>query len=108
VLALDPEVLHSGVGLSPGRCWQKAESANTVRSYAGALRYWTARFRLRYRTALAPAGAVPVPAVLQFLVDHVERSPAGGSRADRSPDDPRRATPRGRHAARSVYGRRVA
>jgi hypothetical protein len=51
---------------------------------------------------------VPAPAVLQFLVDHVERSPAGGSRADRSPDDPRRATPRGRHAARSVYGRRVA
>jgi hypothetical protein len=61
--------------------FEGGESANTVRSYAGALRYWAAWFRLRYRTALALP--VPVPAVLQFLVDHVERT----GRADGSPAD---------------------
>ncbi len=57
----------------------EGESANTVRSYAGALRYWAAWFRLRYRTALALP--LPVPAALQFLVDHVERTLDGGSLA---------------------------
>jgi hypothetical protein len=61
--------------------FEGGESANTVRSYAGALRYWAAWFRLRYRTALALP--VPVPAVLQFLVDHIERT----GRADGSPAD---------------------
>ncbi len=71
VLALDPEVLHTQAEAS-GRALLKAgESPNTVRSYGGALRYWAAWFRLRYRAALALP--VPVPAVLQFLVDHVQR-----------------------------------
>jgi Phage integrase family len=50
---------------------KEGESANTQRSYASALRYWAAWFRLRYRSPLTLP--VPVPAVLQFLVDHVER-----------------------------------
>jgi integrase len=72
VLALDPEVLHAQAEASVRALFNEGESANTVRSYASALRYWAAWFRLRYRTALALP--VPVPAVLQFLVDHVERT----------------------------------
>ena len=48
-----------------------------MRSYASALRYWAAWFRLRYRATLALP--VPVPAVLQFLVDHVERTAEDGT-----------------------------
>src|SRR3984893_6245731 len=71
VLALDPDVLHSQAESSVRALLKEGESANTIRSYASALRYWAAWFRLRYRAALALP--VPVPAVLQFLVDHVQR-----------------------------------
>lgn len=78
VLALDPEVLHSQAESSVRALLKEGESANTVRSYASALRYWAAWFRLRYRAALTLP--VPVPAVLQFLVDHVQRTgPADGA-----------------------------
>jgi integrase len=77
--ALDPEVLHAQAEASVRALLAEGESANTVRSYASALRYWAAWFRLRYRTALALP--VPTPAVLQFLVDHVERTAPDGSLA---------------------------
>lgn len=77
--ALDPEVLHAQAEASVRALLAEGESANTVRSYASALRYWAAWFRLRYRTALALP--VPTPAVLQFLVDHVERTTPDGSLA---------------------------
>src|SRR3569833_1543946 len=77
VLALDPQVLHDQAEASVRALLQEGESANTVRSYASALRYWAAWFRLRYRAALALP--VPVPAVLQFLVDHVERTAEDGT-----------------------------
>ncbi len=77
VLALDPEVLHTQAEDSVRALLAEGESANTVRSYAGALRYWAAWFRLRYRTAFALP--LPVPAVLQFLVDHVQRSTEDGA-----------------------------
>jgi hypothetical protein len=77
VLALDPEVLHSQAESSVRALLREGESANTIRSYASALRYWAAWFRLRYRAALALP--VPTPAVLQFLVDHVERTAEDGS-----------------------------
>jgi integrase len=77
VLALDPEVLHSQAESSVRALLKEGESANTVRSYASALRYWAAWFRLRYRAALPLP--VPTPAVLQFLVDHVERTAEDGS-----------------------------
>lgn len=78
VLALNPEVLHKQAESSVRALLKEGESANTVRSYAGALRYWAAWFRLRYRAALTLP--VPVPVVLQFLVDHVERTgPADGT-----------------------------
>jgi integrase len=76
VLALDPEVLHTQAEASVRALLKEGESPNTVRSYASALRYWAAWFRLRYRAALALP--VPVPAVLQFLVDHVQRTAPEG------------------------------
>lgn len=79
VLALNPEVLHEQAESSVRAILKEGESPNTVRSYAGALRYWAAWFRLRYRAALALP--VPVPAVLQFLVDHVQRTAEDGSLA---------------------------
>jgi hypothetical protein len=65
-------VLHSQAERSVRALLKEGESANTVRSYASALRYWSAWFRLRYRTALTLP--LPVPVVLQFLVDHVQRT----------------------------------
>jgi hypothetical protein len=76
VLALDPLVLHDQAEASVRALLQEGESANTVRSYGSALRYWAAWFRLRYRAAIALP--VPVPAVLQFLVDHVQRTAPEG------------------------------
>ena len=78
VLALNPEVLHAQAESSVRALLKEGESPNTVRSYASALRYWAAWFRLRYRAGLALP--VPTPAVLQFLVDHVQRSTDAGAR----------------------------
>ena len=78
VPALDPHRLHAQAEASVRALYQAGESANTARSYAGALRYWAAWFRLRYRADLPLP--VPVPVVLQFVVDHVERV-EGGVRA---------------------------
>lgn len=77
VRGLDPAVLHAQAEASVRALLKEGESANTVRSYASALRYWAAWFRLRYGSALALP--VPVPVVLQFLVDHVERSTDEGA-----------------------------
>jgi integrase len=71
VAALDPHRLHAQAEASVRALYQAGESANTARAYASALRYWAAWFRLRYRADLQLP--VPVPVVLQFVVDHVER-----------------------------------
>ena len=76
VLALDPAVLHGQAEQSARALLKEGESANTVRSYATALRYWAAWFQLRYRKDLTLPVAVPV--VVQFLVDHVERTGSDG------------------------------
>jgi len=76
VLALDPAVLHAQAEDSVRALVAEGESANTVRSYASALRYWAAWFRLRYRMPIALP--VPVPAVLQFLVDHIQHTAEDG------------------------------
>ena len=76
VLALDPAVLHAQAEDSVRTLLAEGESANTVRSYATALRYWAAWFRLRYREPIALP--VPVPAVLQFLVDHIPHTAGDG------------------------------
>jgi integrase len=75
VAALNPHVLHAQAEASVRALYQAGESANTARSYASALRYWAAWFRLRYRADLALP--VPIPVVLQFVVDHVARMEGG-------------------------------
>lgn len=57
----------------------EAAAANTTRSYATALRYWAGWHAARYGLELT----LPVPeaAVLQFVVDHVQRRSADGELA---------------------------
>jgi len=63
----------------------EAASANTVRSYSTALRYWAAwhelRLALRFCLPLSSAS------VTQFIVDHLERMRPDGSLAFELPDD---------------------
>ena len=73
--------------LDPGELGQLAEDAmrtllaegesdNTIRSYQTALRYWAAWFSLRYRQPILLP--VPAPVVIQFIVDHAQRTTADG------------------------------
>ena len=75
--ALDPHRLHEETEEAVRALFEEGESANTSRSYASALKYWAAWYRLRYRLTLSLP--VPVPAVIQFIVDHVERTTAQGT-----------------------------
>ena len=50
---------------------RQGESANTVASYASALRYWSAWYALRYGSPITLP--LPVSCVMQFVVDHLER-----------------------------------
>ena len=51
---------------------QEGQSVNTLRSYQGALQYWAAWYALRYGTQIE----LPIPStcVLQFIVDHAQRT----------------------------------
>lgn len=73
---LDPRALSSVTEDAVRALLAEGESANTVRSYQTALRYWAAWYGLRYRQAIVLP--VAVPAVVQFIVDHVERMSAQG------------------------------
>jgi len=75
--ALDPHRLHEETEEAVRALFEEGESANTSRSYSSALKYWAAWYRLRFRLTLSPP--VPVPAVIQFIVDHVERTTTEGS-----------------------------
>ena len=57
---------------------REGESQNTLASYRSALRYWAGWFVLRYGAPLS----LPTPpaAVMQFIVDHAERSTEAGLR----------------------------
>ncbi len=79
VAALDPSVLSSFAADAVDALLAEGESANTVRSYQSALRYWAAWYWLRYRQTIAMP--VPVAAIQQFVVDHVERKTAEGLEA---------------------------
>ena len=76
VSALDPAVLAPFAADAVAALLAEGESENTVRSYQTALRYWAAWFWLRYRQPIALP--VPVAAIQQFIVDHVQqRTPMG-------------------------------
>lgn len=62
---------------------REGESQNTLRSYRGALRYWTAWYSLRYGSPIALP--LPVTCVLQFVVDHAQRMTAKGLQSELPP-----------------------
>lgn len=74
--ALDPEVLSPAAMEAVRTLLGEGESPNTVRSYRSAIHYWTGWFGMRYGKALELP--VPVPVVVQFIVDHVERKSKDG------------------------------
>lgn len=75
--SLDPHRLGPLAEAAESALLRQGESANTLRSYRAALRYWAAWHVLRYGKAIA----LPVSeaTVVQFIVDHAERpAPSGG------------------------------
>jgi len=60
----------------------EGRSPNTTRTYQAALKYWIGWHRRRYGTTLPvfndPPDAVPPETILQFIVDHVQRSTTDG------------------------------
>ncbi len=55
---------------------REGESKNTLTSYRSALSYWAAWYGIRYGKQIELP--VPTPCVLQFIVDHAERSTENG------------------------------
>lgn len=76
--ALQPHELSEVTAQAVEELLREGESQNTLASYRSALRYWAAWFALRYGQRIALP--VPAAAVLQFVVDHAERTTAEGLR----------------------------
>jgi integrase len=76
--ALEPTRLADVTRRAVDELLAEGESTNTRNSYRAALQYWAAWFALRYGLQLA----LPVPpeAVMQFIVDHAQRSTDSGLR----------------------------
>ncbi|HDS1215934.1 TPA: tyrosine-type recombinase/integrase [Stenotrophomonas maltophilia] len=74
----DPAQLSAGAAAAADQIVAAARSANTMRSYRTALRYWAGWYQGRYGQALRLP--LPAAAVVQFIVDHVARDTAGGVR----------------------------
>ncbi|NUU39024.1 tyrosine-type recombinase/integrase [Pseudomonas sp. C2B4] len=75
---LDPTEIASSTQAAAAAFIAAGTAANTVRSYRSALTYWDAWLKLRYERALGD-GALPVPVVVQFIVDHLARPAPNGS-----------------------------
>lgn len=67
---LDPAKLSEMAEDAARALLREGESANTLAAYRSALRYWAAWFAARYGQPLRLP--VPVPAVVQFVVDHAQ------------------------------------
>ena len=74
--ALQPAELSDVTARAVEELLREGESQNTLASYRSALRYWAAWFGLRYGRQISLP--LPVPAVLQFIVDHAQRSTPKG------------------------------
>ena len=74
---LDPNVLDAQSLRAASEILAEGTPANTTRSYASALRYWSAWHALRYG---APLGEQPVSVavVSQFILDHLQRQTREG------------------------------
>jgi integrase len=75
---LSPNDLSEMSAVAAREMAAEGESANTLASYASARRYWGAWYAVRYGRALQLP--VPIPVVIQFIVDHLRR--AKGARGD--------------------------
>lgn len=84
-MRLDPAALDAATQRATDEFLAEGTPANTARSYASAMRYWTAWYALRYGDTL-PTQAVPVPVVNQFVVDHLERRVGAGLRHELPPE----------------------
>ncbi|SCK54695.1 Site-specific recombinase XerD [Variovorax sp. HW608] len=83
---LNPDALSSIAEASVRDLLHQGQSANTKASYATAMRYWSAWFATRYGQPFELP--VPIPVVLQFIVDHAERMEGesdGRGSSDRPP-----------------------
>lgn len=64
----------------------QGQAANTVRTYQSALRYWLGWYEARYQRpfplSLSPAVPLNVEVVVQFIVDHVERTTDSGLKCE--------------------------
>lgn len=76
VPALKPDQVSEVTAAAMSELMREGESHNTQASYRSALRYWAAWFALRYGQQITLP--LPVPAVLQFIVDHAERTTEKG------------------------------
>jgi integrase len=74
--ALAPHELNAVAEQAVAELMREGESANTQRSYQGALRYWAAWYAMRYGDQIALP--LPTTCVLQFIVDHAQRTTPKG------------------------------
>lgn len=81
--ALKPTDLSEITAKAVDELLREGESRNTLASYRSALRYWAAWFGLRYGVQITLP--VPAPALLQFIVDHAQRSTESGLRHELPP-----------------------
>lgn len=78
--ALQPEVLSELTEKAVNELLREGESANTLASYRSALRYWAAWFGLRYGVPITLP--LPTACVLQFIVDHAQRTTEKGLKSE--------------------------
>jgi len=72
VPALQPTELSEVTQRAVDELLREGESKNTLASYRSALRYWAAWYGIRYGGQIQLP--LPSPCVLQFIVDHAERT----------------------------------
>lgn len=75
---LDPHVLALNSQEAAAAFIAAGTAANTLRSYRGALTYWSAWLQLRYGQALGDA-PLPATVAVQFVLDHLARPLADGT-----------------------------
>ena len=80
---LDPRSLDRQADAAARDLLREGSSPNTAASYRAAIRYWSAWFGLRYGQAFA----LPLSeaAVIQFVVDHAQRTSAQGLKCELPP-----------------------
>jgi integrase len=75
---LDPHFLALNAQEAAAAFLAAGTAANTVRSYRGALTYWSAWLQLRYGQALGDA-PLPATVAIQFVLDHLARPLSDGT-----------------------------